>query len=78
METNIINAFFQENAINPEDKTGEINEPQEKKDETSLLDYLFSIMDCKVELNETVAGYFQKVVLSIYKKKTKEVKKLKI
>ena len=32
-------------------------------------------MDSKVEVNETVAGYFQKVVLSIYRKKTKEVKK---
>jgi hypothetical protein len=70
LETNIVNIFFQEDSEENE-KTETESESKIKK--YSLLNYLFSIMDSKVELNDTLAGYYEKVLFSLYRKKTKEV-----
>lgn len=78
LETNIITAFFQNNEDIENEITESIKENNEKNNnQYPILDYLFSILDSKVELNETIAGYYQKVILSIYRKKTKEVYFLK-
>ena len=70
LETSIINIFFQEEPV--EDKQTEPSSLELTK-ASPLLDYLFSIMDSKVMLNDTLAGYYEKVMFSLYKKKTKEV-----
>lgn len=67
-----MNIFFQEDS---EEAQNEEIEPKPKNN--SLLDYLFSVLDSKVELNDTVAGYYEKVIYSLYRKKTKEVRHLR-
>lgn len=71
LETSIINIFFQEESV--ENKQTPESSSLELTKASPLLDYLFSIMDSKVTLNDTLAGYYEKVMFSLYKKKTKEV-----
>lgn len=62
----MINVFFHDGAENSENTNA-------KNPNFDLLDYLFSVLNTLTDLNDTVSGYFLKVVLSIYRKKTKEV-----
>lgn len=54
----------------------EEKKPKEEKkvvDRFMLLDYLFSFLEGKGDVNATLAGYFGKVFMSFYNKKQKEV-----
>lgn len=69
-DSSLISSLFHE--INEDNEENEnINQNSIKN---NLLDYFFSFLDSKYDLNETLSGYFQKVFFSIYQKKTKEVK----
>ena len=69
----ILNAFFQIcltftfNPIN-----GQSMIPETKQ--MTLLEYMFSFLDNKMELNATLSAYFQKAIYGLYFFRTKDVK----
>lgn len=74
----ILNAFFQiclTFTFNPINVPYGQNMISETKQMT-LLEYMFSFLNNKMELNSTLSAYFQKAIYGLYFFRTKDVRKL--
>ena len=72
----LLNAFFQiyltftfNPVITPYTSTNVIPETKQM----TLLEYMFSFLDNRIELNSTLSSYFQKAIYGLYFFRTKDV-----